>query len=69
MGRNFKDYDDDMDDRRNKKNSKGAKHSRNVPGQGMRVINNWYEDEDDFFDDDVGVEDEIGIVLNQKTQR
>ena len=68
MGRNFKDYDDDMDDRRSKKNSKGAKHSRNVPGQGMRVINNWYDDEsDDYFDDDIGVGDEVEIVLNQNT--
>ncbi len=69
MGRNYKDYEDDADDR-HKKNSKGAKHSRNVPGRGMRVINSWYEDEDvDYFDETVGVDDEIGIVLNQKTQR
>ena len=67
MGRNFKDYDDDMDDRRSKKNSKGAKHSRNVPGQGMRVINNWYDESDDYFDDDIGVGDEVEIVLNQNT--
>lgn len=54
---------------RSRKNSRGAKHSRNIPGQGMRVINNWYEeDEDDYFDDDVGVEDEVEIVLNKNTR-
>ena len=59
-------YDDED---RGKKNSRGAKHSRNVPGQGMRVINSWYEEEDDdYFDDNVGVEDEIEIVLNKNTR-
>ena len=57
------------DDDRGHKNSRGAKHSRNIPGQGMRVINSWYEEEDDdLFDDDVGVEDEIEIVLNKNTR-
>ena len=61
-----RDYDDED---RSRKNSRGHKHSRNVPGQGMRVINSWYEGEDDdYFDDDVGVEDEIEIVLNKNTR-
>lgn len=53
MGRTNIKFRDDEDDRRNK-SSKGAKHSRNIPGQGMRVINNWSEedyDDDEWSDD------------------
>lgn len=69
MGKtNHKQRSYDEDDRSNK-NSRGAKHSRNIPGKGMRVINSWYEeDDDDYFDDDVGVEDEVEIVLNKNTR-
>lgn len=53
MGRTIIKYRDDDDDRR-KKSSKGAKHSRNTPGQGMRVINSWSEEDydDESYDDD-----------------
>lgn len=67
MGRTNSKYDDD-DDRR-KKNSRGAKHSRNIPGKGMKVINSWYEDEDDdYFDDDIEMDDEVEIVLHRNTR-
>ena len=55
MGRTIsKGYDDE--DGRRKKLSK-AKHSRNIPGEGMRVINNWSEEEeyDTTFDDEYDV--------------
>ena len=60
MGRtNHKYRDDDEQDRRK---NKSAKHSRNIPGKGMRVINSWSEEEYDsielYFDDDVDTEDE-----------
>lgn len=69
MGKsNHKQRSYDEDDRSHK-NSRGAKHSRNIPGKGMRVINSWYEeDDDDLFDDEVGVEDEVEIVLNKNTR-
>lgn len=53
MGRTINKFRDDEDDRRIK-SSKGAKHSRNIPGQGMRVINSWSEEEydDSYLDDD-----------------
>lgn len=56
MGRTISKFRDDEDDRR-RKSSKGAKHSKNIPGQGMRVINNWsadeYDDDDSYdFDDE-----------------
>lgn len=56
MGRTIHKFRDDDDDRRIK-SSKGAKHSRNIPGQGMRVINSWSEeeydeDDDSYYDDD-----------------
>lgn len=51
MGRTIIKYRDDEDDRRIK-SSKGAKHSRNIPGKGMRVINNWSEEDYDDYDSD-----------------
>lgn len=61
-----RDYDDED---RGRKNSRGAKHSRNIPGKGMRVINNWYDEEDDdYFDDDIEMEDSISIVHNKNTR-
>jgi len=44
MGRTNSKFLDDEDDRR-KKSTKSLKHSKNIPGQGMRVINNWSEEE------------------------
>ena len=48
MGRtNHKFRDDDEDSRRK---NKSAKHSRNIPGKGMRVINSWSAEDDEFDD-------------------
>lgn len=50
------------DDNRKKKK---VKHSSNRPGQGMRIINHYEDyDYDDYFDDDVSVDDEILIRKN-----
>lgn len=55
-----KKYDDED---RSHRNNRGAKHSRNIPGQGMRVINGYYDDEDDdYFDDELDISDEVVIV-------
>lgn len=49
MGRTTYKYTED-DDRPRK--NKSAKHSKNIPGQGMRVINNWSDENyDDDFDE------------------
>jgi len=48
MGRTISKFRDDEDDRR-KKSSKSLKHSKNIPGKGMRVINNWSEEEYDEY--------------------
>lgn len=49
MGRTLHKFREDDDDRRK---NKSAKHSKNIPGQGMRVINSWSEEEDDYdFDE------------------
>jgi hypothetical protein len=47
MGRTISKFRDDDEDRRK---NRSAKHSKNIPGKGMRVINNWSaeEDDDDF---------------------
>jgi hypothetical protein len=56
MGRTIHKYREDDDSRRK---NKSAKHSKNIPGHGMRVINNWseenydeelYETEDEYYD-------------------
>lgn len=51
MGRTLHKFRDDEDDRRK---NKSAKHSKNILGKGMRVINNWSEDDED---DDSNLED------------
>jgi hypothetical protein len=56
MGRTTYKFRDDDTDRR--KSSKGAKHSKNIPGQGMRVINNWLDEEDDLDDTSNRIDDE-----------
>jgi len=59
MGRTINKYSDDDEDARRRK-VKPAKHSRNIPGKGMRVINSWSE-EDEIelnFNDDVSTDDE-----------
>lgn len=47
MGRTIHKYGEDDDSRRK---NKSAKHSKNIPGHGMRVINNWSEEIDDDFE-------------------
>ena len=64
MGRNIFDDED-----RNLKKHK-PKHSRNVRGQGMRVINSYDEDyyDDEPFDDEFQIEDEIFITHTKNTK-
>ena len=67
MGR--KNNFDDEDERKPHRKGK-PKHSRNMPGQGMRVINRYVEEDDydDPFDDDFGVTDEIYITHTKDTK-
>ena len=58
MGRTISKFRDDDD---NRKSSKSAKHSKNIPGEGMRVINNWSED--NFDEDDWSEVDEYSDDL------
>ena len=64
MGRN--NFDDE--DRNLKKHK--PKHSRNVRGQGMRVINSYDEDyyDDEPFDDELEIDDEIFITHTKNTK-
>jgi len=51
MGRTFRqprDFEEESYSSRNKRNSK---HSRNIPGRGMRVLNEYDEDLDDDSDE------------------
>jgi hypothetical protein len=70
MGRTINKYSDDDEGRRK---NKLAKHSRNIPGRGMRVINSWSE-EDEIelnFNDDVATDDEYydNTSLTQRNKR
>lgn len=71
MGKSNKFDDDDS----HRKNSRGPKHSRNTRGVGMRVINSWYDEddddifEDDIFEDELEIADEVEIVLHTNIQR
>jgi len=61
MGRTINKYDDE--DRRK---NKPAKHSRNIPGRGMRVINSWSEEEDyDEYEDS----DDLDYEYNDNTSQ
>jgi hypothetical protein len=60
MGRTVYKFRDDDEEDRHRRKSKSPKHSRNIPGKGMRVINSWSE-EDNIeleFEDDVETKDE-----------
>lgn len=60
MGRTLHKHRDEDDERSSRHKNKSPKHSRNIPGRGMRVINSWSE-EDDIelnFNDDVSTDDE-----------
>ena len=62
MGRTkhkFTEHDDD----RNHRTHKGAKHSRNIPGKGMRIINTWSEEDDYMLEDSVDLEEKITFEL------
>lgn len=66
-------YKFDDDETRPHRHAQRAKHSRNIPGKGMRIINSWYEEddydyEDDDFDDDVDVSDQVTIVHTKNSR-
>ena len=52
MGRTLNNYNDRDDDRKTTKSkfAKSAKHTKNIPGSGMRVINKWSEEPYDVKD-------------------
>ena len=59
MGRTYvnkREFDDS--DRQQKIKGKSLKHSRNIPGKGMRVINSWSEEDYDEYDDSYESDDE-----------
>ena len=73
MGRTYykssKSYDDDGSGNRS---GKPARHANNRKSGGMRTINNYVEDDydlnDEDFDDEVELDDEISIQHNTNTK-
>lgn len=61
MGRTFRNPRDLEEDNSSKKK---LKHSRNIPGKGMRILNDYEDlDSDDDFDDDLY--DEYNVNTSQ----
>lgn len=61
MGRTFRKENRDFDDKQSGRKGKHHNHSNNRKSGGMRIINDVYDEDDDYFDDEVGVTDEIFI--------
>lgn len=52
----------------NRKKPKHLNHSNNKKLGGMRVVNRFNEEDDDYFDDEVNIKDEIIINKNGEQQ-
>lgn len=50
MGRTFRQFSE-RDDEGFSSKKKNLKHSRNIPGKGMRVLNEYDEFDDDLYDE------------------
>lgn len=64
MGRTFRKETRDYDDKQSGRNGKHHSHSNTKKSGGMRIINDLYDDEDDFFHDEVHITDSIRINKN-----
>ena len=71
MGKTYHKQSNRFDDE--SPSSRSGKHSKNRKGGGMRTLNSYVEEDinfndEDIFDDDFGVEDEIQIqhIQNDK---
>lgn len=64
MGRTQQTFDDEEDRR---KIQKRVKHSRNLPGKGMRVINSWSEEFQEEDDDELDYEYDAYTSQTQRT--
>lgn len=51
-----------------KKKPKNHNHSNNKKLGGMKVVNRFSEDDDDYFDDEVKIKDEITINKTSEQQ-
>jgi hypothetical protein len=65
MGKTFRKMTSQFDDESRKPRGKAPRHASGRKHGGMRVINNPFPDDDDFFEDDVSVEDEI--IINKSS--
>lgn len=65
MGRTFRKETRDYDEKQSGRKGKHHSHSNNRKTGGMRIINDFYDDDDDLFDDEVHVTDKIDITLHK----
>ena len=76
MGKTYKKQASQFDDEfSSKRSGKHARHTNGKKTGGMRTLNSYAEDEyddydlnDDDFDDEVGIEDDIQIQHNDNTK-
>ena len=64
MGRTFRKENRDYDEKQSGRKGKHHSHSNNRKTGGMRIIKDFYDDDDDLFDDEVHVTDKIRINKN-----
>lgn len=61
MGKTFRKMPGQYDDERTERRGKAPRHANGRKHGGMKLINNPLEEDDDSFDDDVYIDDEITI--------
>jgi hypothetical protein len=65
MGKTFRKMTGQFDDDSRKPHGKALRHASGRKHGGMRIINDPFPDDDDYFDDDVSVEDVI--IINKSS--
>ena len=70
MGKTYRHQESRYDDdRRSERAGKHTKHSNNRKQGGMRILNDHQYEDDDYFDEDVDITDEIELNITRGPSR
>lgn len=61
MGKTYRQPAHKFDDERTPRKGKNPSHANGRKSGGMRIINDVYDENDDYFDDDISITDTIVI--------
>jgi len=68
MGKTYKNYSQKWEEETSQRSGNHKKHASGKKTGGMKTLNSYVEEEDeDYFDDDVGVSDSISIQHTKNT--